>query len=329
MHCRISLNTKLLIWAGAMVLLAGCTNGFLGLAPVGDRKEYVRARNLYNQQKYQQAIIELTGYIYKAGNVKRREARAYRLLGMSYEKLGRLDKALESYLEALEFHPKNVPLLLAAAGLYQRTGLTDRSQVLYERALKQEPDNLEALAAQAENYRSFGFYSKARAYYDRVFALDENPSPRYRARYASTFLNQGNYEQAFIHITQALALEHDNPDYWLLSSKAAFGLKNYPQALADIRTARQLAPQRTDLHLYLIIGLYQNGHYKDSLQEVNLLLKENPREPLGMFMKALNEWQLNHPYRARKHLAQAAALGENSFVGRVANKLLTEWKQGL
>ncbi len=307
-------------------LLGGCSAGFLGLGPIGDRQEYIRARNLYNAQKYQQAVTELTNYIYKAGNVKRREARAYRLLGMSYEKLGRLDKALESYLEALEFHPKHVPLLVAAAGLYQRTGLTDRSQELYARALKQEPDNLEALAGQAENYRSFGFYSKARAYYDRVFVLDEHPSPLYRARYASTFLNQGNYEQAFIHITQALMQENDNPDYWLLSAKAAFGLKNYPQALADIRTARLLAPQRTDLHLYLIMGLYQNGHYKESLREAQALLQTRPDETLGLFMLALNEWKLNRKYLARKRLAQAAERGGNSFVGQVAGKLLTEWK---
>ena len=62
---------------------------------MGDKKEYARARDLYNQQHYQEAVKELSAYIYKAGNVKRREARAYRLLGMSYERLGHLDKALE------------------------------------------------------------------------------------------------------------------------------------------------------------------------------------------------------------------------------------------
>ena len=158
----------------AACLLGGCStfqNGFLGFAPVGDKKEYARARDLYDQQNYQQAIEELTSYIYKAGNVNRREARAYRLLGRSYEQTGQLNKALETYLEALEFHPKNVPLLIAAAELYQRTGLTDKAQQLYERALEQEPDNLDALAGQAENYRSFGFFSQARAYYDQFFEL--------------------------------------------------------------------------------------------------------------------------------------------------------------
>ena len=312
-----------------VLFLAGCSslqNGFLGFAPMGDKKEYARARDLYNQQHYQEAVKELSAYIYKAGNVKRREARAYRLLGMSYERLGHLDKALEVYLEALEFHPKNVPLLLAAAGLYQRTGLTDRSQALYERALEQEPDNLTALAGQAENYRSFGFYSKARTYYDKIFALDPAPSPDYRARYAYTFLKQRNYEQAFLHITQALEQDPTNPDYWLLSSRAAFGLGLDDQALADLNTAILLAPARTDLQLYKIIGLYQRGRYPQSRRAAENLIEDYPQSSLGFLLLALNEEKLGNRYSARTHLKKASQLGEDNFVGQVATRLLAEWK---
>ncbi len=309
-------------------MLGGCSafhNGFLGITP-GDRQEYVQARNLYDAQQYQEAVTRLTAYIYKAGNVKRREARAYRLLGMSYEQLGKLDKALEVYLEALEFHPKKVPLLVAAASLYQRAGLTDRSQELYARALQEEPHNLAALAGQAENYRSFGFYSQARAYYDKVFALDPTTPAHYRARYASTFLNQRNYEQAFIHITMALAEDASNPDYWLLSARAAFGLGKYDLARQSIDTALLLAPNRQDIQLYRIIGLYQNEHYPQALQEARRFLQTVPHSPLGLLLQALCEWKLGQKRAARQHLAQAAQTADEYFVGRVAAKLLAEWK---
>ena len=321
------LKNKLLCLLGCTALfLSGCSTGFLGLAPLGDRKEYVRARNLYNEQQYQQAANELTQYIYKAGNVKRREARAYRLLGMSYEQLGQLDKALEVYLEALEFHPKNVPLLVAAAELYQKAGLVDRSQELFDRAQEEDPHNAEALTGQAENYRSFGFYSKARTYYDQFFELNPQADPVYRARYASTFLNQRNYEQAFIHITMALAQDNSVPDYWLISSKAAFGLGNYKQALADLDTALHLAPERADLHVYKIMGLYQRGLYTQSLQETRQFLTSRPKDPLALLFAALNEWELGQKKTARFHLKQAAEINPDSFVGQVATKLAQEWK---
>lgn len=310
-------------------MLGGCStfqSGFLGFAPVGDKQEYVQARTLYNEHHYKEAIDELTRYIYKAGNVKRREARAYRLLGMSYEKQNQLDKALETYLEALEFHPNNVPLLVAAASLYQRTGLTNKSQELYARALALEPDNLDALSGQAENYRAFGFFSQARTYYDRFFELSPHASPQYRARYASTFLNQSNFEQAFIHSTMALLEDPHQPDYWLINAKAAFGLKRFEDAIASIDIAVSLAPERTDLQLYKIMGAYQNEHYTSSLQMTRQLLKTHPDNQLGWLMRALNEWQLKRPNTARAHLQQCAELDPDSFTGKVAAKLLQEWK---
>ncbi len=321
------LKNKFLCLLGCTALfLSGCSTGFLGLAPLGDRKEYVRARNLYNEQQYQQAANELTHYIYKAGNVKRREARAYRLLGMSYEQLDQSDKALEVYLEALEFHPKNVPLLVAAAELYQRAGLVDRSQELFDRALEEDPHNAEALTGQAENYRSFGFYSKARTYYDQFFEQTPQAAPIYRARYASTFLNQRNYEQAFIHITMALTEEPTVADYWVISSKAAFGLGNYAQALHDIDTALLLEPDRADLHFYKMMGLYQRGLYAQSLQRARQLLQKHPQDPLALLLAGLNEWQLGQKKAARLHVNQAARIAPDSFTGRVAAKLAQTWK---
>lgn len=322
------LRNKLFLWLCCALFVGGCSsfqNGFLGFAPLGDKKEYVQARNLYNDQKYEEAVEELTNYIYKAGNVNRREARAYRLLGMSYERLNQLGRALNTYLEALEFHPKNIPLLTAAADLYQRTGLIDKSQALYQRVLEQEPNNLNALAGQAENYRTFGFFSQARRYYDQFFTLNPSADARYRANYASTFLSQSNFEQAFIHITMALEEDPYQPDYWLLSSKASFGLKRFDDALASIDTALRLAPDRADLKLYKIMGLYQNKHYTQSVSLALELVRTQTNNQLAWLLLALNEWELKQRAAARRHLRKAVELDASSFTGQVAAQLLKEW----
>ena len=328
---RYPIYSKNNVWGCilSVLLLGGCSsfqNGFLGFAPFGDKQEYIRARNSYNAQKYNEAVRELTQYIYKAGNVKRREARAYRLLGMSYEQLNQLDKALETYLEALEFHPHNIPLLTSAAALYQRTGLIDKSQLLYDRVLKQDPTNLNALAGQAENYRTFGFFSKARQYYDAYFRLNPGASPQYRAQYASTFLNQGNFEQAFIHITMALAQDPQQPDYWLISAKASLGLDRFDDALAAINTAVDLAPDRTDLQLHRIAILYQTKYYQEAARAAYKLVQKNPDSSLGWLLLALSEWELNQRSAARNHLRKAAEIENTSFTRQVATKLLQEWK---
>lgn len=317
------LNYKPLFIGACALWLAACTNGFLGLAPAGDRKEYVQARNLYAAGRYEQAITELTEYINKTKNVKRREARAYRLLGASYERQNNPAKALEVYLEALEYHPKNAPLLLAAAALYQQTGLTNRSIELYDRALKEDPNNLDALSGQAANYSAMGFYSKARQMYDRFFALNPAAKALYRARYAETFMRQRNFQDAFINITMALSDDSQNPDFWRLSAAARQGLGQPQEALQDIDTALLLAPEREDLLAQKALWLYTAGEYQASLQTAALLLARSPDNQLALFIQAMNWYRLGKKTAARNQFQQISRTNTDSFTSQVAAKMLT------
>lgn len=299
-----------------------CWAGILGLS-FQDRQEYLRARQTYDQGNYQQAVSDLTQYIYKTKNIKRREARAYRLLGLSYEHLNKPEKALEVYLEALEFHQKNIPLLLVAASLYQRTKLIDRSIELYERVLAQEPDNQQALAGQAENYMEMGFYSKSRTYYDQLFALNPQTPALYRARYAYDFLKQRDFQNAFIHVTMAKMEDPYNANYWLLSAYAYKGLEKMDDALADLDIAIWLAPQRTELYAIKSMWLYHKKDFAASLQQARDLIKADPTNELGWFMVYMN-LKDTKPKQARQALTKIKNFNTDSFAHRVADKLLAK-----
>lgn len=310
-----------LVLLAGLLFLSGCSSGFLGLAPLHDRKEYVHAREAYDAGKYQQAAQELSDYIYKTKNVKRREARAYRLLGLSYERIGSPEKALETYSEALEFHPKNVPLLLEAGRLYQENGLTTQSIEMYERALVQEPANEEALLGQAENYTTLGFFSKARQFYDKFFEVSPEILPIYRARYARTFLRERNYEQAFLLITEAIQQETSNADFWRISAEALHGLMRPQEALADLETALALVPTRMDLLAQKALWLYDINETAQSLQTAQDMLRLQPDNALAQLIQALNWTKQGKTKTAQKQLEKIAQQNPNSFVGQVAKKL--------
>ena len=295
--------------------------GLFGISPK-DRQEFVHARETYNQGNYEQAVTQLSDYIYKTKNIKRREARAYRLLGLAYEKLDMPGKALETYKEALTFHEKDVPLLLAAAELYHRTDLTDQSINLYNQALKIEPDNLIALSGQAENYIDMGFYSKARMYYDRFFELDPQAPAINRARYAYTFSKQRNYADALIHITMAKMEEPSQADYWLLSARAYKGLSMPKDALEDLEIAIFLEPHRTDLKIIKAMWLYQMAQYTASLSSARELLKQEPENELALFTIFLNLQKLNQKEQSLQALQKIKELNKDSFANKVARHLL-------
>ncbi|MBO4674891.1 MAG: tetratricopeptide repeat protein [Elusimicrobiaceae bacterium] len=320
-------KNKFIFLLPLILFTSGCAsfqNGFLGLAPAGDKKAYVRAREAYSNGNYQQAIEELSTYIYKTKNVRRREARAYRLLGKSYEERDRLNEALEVYSEALEFHPNNVPLLIAAAELYQRTGLRDQSQQLFKRALAQEPGNLQALSGLAHNYYLVGFDSKAQEIYNRFFELNPTAGPLYRARYAQTFLHQHDYEQAFIHSTMALMQQPDNSEFWLLHARAAHGLNLSQEALESLETALNLSPNARELLSTKALWLYQDKEFEKALQTAQQILKQKPHNQLAHLVIALCQYQKKRINSARRELQQIIQLDPDTFVGKVAQGILTQ-----
>lgn len=315
------LNRKCMVLFLLTGLLSGCSAGFLGLAPVGDRRDYTEARDLYANGHYEAAIHKLTEYIYKTKNVNRREARAYRLLGKSYEQLNFPDKSLEIYLEALEFHPKDVPLLLEAAHLYQQTGLTNRSVEIYEQVLALDEDNTDALAGQALNYMTMGFDSKARRFYDRLFALNPAASAQHRAEYALSFLHQRKYGPAFTNISLALEKEPANPDFLLISAQACYGLGHYERALQQLQSARELAPQRTDLMAYQALWLHQQGQYDASNKVARELAALRPDSSLALFIQGLNQKASGQTRTAQKTWQRITRQDSSSFTGRVAAAL--------
>ncbi len=314
-------NKYLLLFLTLLLTLSQAEAGLFGISPK-DRQEFVQARQTYNQGDYEKAVAQLSDYIYKTQNIKRREARAYRLLGLAYEKLNMPGKALETYKEALTFHEKDIPLLLSAAELYHRTDLTDQSIDLYNRVLKIEPNNLLALSGQAENYIDMGFYSKARQYYDRFFELDPQAPAINRARYAYTFSKQRNYADALIHITMAKMEEPSQADYWLLSARAYKGLDMSQDALADLDIAIFLAPQRTELKIIKAMWLYQENQFDSSLALVRQLLEQEPENELALFVQYLNLMKTGQRKQGLKSLQKIKDLNQDSFAHKVASHIL-------
>lgn len=321
------LKNKIICLLLLSLLLGGCAstqNGFLGFSSE-DRKDYLRAREAYDSGDYQKAVDELSTYIYKTGNVRRREERAYRRLGDSYQHLNQPGKALEVYLEALEYHPKSIQLLLRAANLYQSTGLLDRAQDLYEQALSLEENNTQALAGLAHNYYLVGFDSRAREIYDRFFELTPSAAPIYRARYAQTFLRQRQYEQAFIHITRALEGDRENSAFWLLSARALHGLKKYSEALDHVETALWFSPQDEELLSTKALWLYADKQYQEASRTAQQILEHSPQHSLALFLQAMCKYRQGKKQTAKKQLTRLVTADPTSFVGKVAQQVLEQF----
>lgn len=299
------------------LLLAGCSTGFLGLSTSSDKKDYLRAKQLYNQGQYKQAIQELSQYVYKTNNVKRREARLYLLLGKSYEALNNPGKAIEIYTEALDFHPNNIPLLLASANLYQKTQLTTKSISTYDTVLKLEPKSTEALLGQAINFTTLGFYAKAQSFYQDLFKNSTHIEPSWLAGYAENFLAQHQPDQALIYSVQAIEKDNKNASFWFIQARALYELEKLEEALEALEIAISLDPTNETFLFSKALWLYDVGEFSNSLQIAQQLKSTNPQSELALFIEFLNLKHLGQTNKANTIFKKLSQINSNSFIQKV------------
>ncbi len=94
--------------------------------------------------------------------------RGFLILGESYEKTGRPDKALSVYQVAARLFSGDRQTLSRLAELMHHAGLDEQAQPLYETILKMHPDNPQAHLGLAEIDRTLGFLDRSAEHYEKA-----------------------------------------------------------------------------------------------------------------------------------------------------------------
>ena len=129
--------------------------------------------------------------------------------GVTYDELGRYDKALADYNRSLELEPDDSVALTNRGVTYRHLKRYDEALADYNRALELRPDYPRTLHNRGVTYYEMERYDEALADYNRSLEL--------RPDYSSTLHNRGitytkleRYDEALADFNRALEL---NPDY--------------------------------------------------------------------------------------------------------------------
>ncbi|MGB2578725.1 tetratricopeptide (TPR) repeat protein [Elusimicrobium simillimum] len=281
-----------------------------------EKKKLTEARAEYAVQNYHGAISKLKEFLVE-GTVKRREVRAYILLGDCYEKIGALDSALNTYLEAVEMHPKNKQLLLKLGALYQRTDLIQNSTQIYQRVLEIAPENEEALLGLARAYMSEGFFSKAEEFYQKYFRTNAKNKTKIYQEYAFCYYRQRNYNAALLYVALFMEKEGESFDGLFLAAAISrqMGHKAEAYEFIDKAIALQGKPQGT---VVKALWNVQDGEYSLALSLAQEAFKEDSDNQLALYIQYLCYKGLGKPREAKKQLEAIAAFEQENFISRVA-----------
>jgi Tfp pilus assembly protein PilF len=256
----------------------------VGAAPLLHQSPLEPVQTLFDAKHYDQVILRLQGQVIE--NLSRQyQPQAYLLLGLSYTRQGKIDKALGVLQLAVQLFPNDINALSTLADLLHHEELDDRAKPLYERVLRIHSNNTNAHLGLAEIEHSQGFLERSLDHYERCLnELPKNPAV-WRA-YAAVLSERLDYPRAIAAIKKSLELDPGNAQS--LEFLALFQHREGLSSQADqtLRQAIDASGDKTQFRLERALWLLEENDLDRSLRETQQVLQDSPGNPLGHWIRA-------------------------------------------
>jgi tetratricopeptide (TPR) repeat protein len=168
-------------------------------------KEYTKAAELYNQQRYPEAALLATRIL--SNGLKNENI--YRLAITCYLHDKKYDKAKDVSDDFLQLDKMNSDDFSNAALSYSQLGLQEKAIELYDKSLQQNPDNKYSLNNKGYTLNLLNRYEEAIPFFDKAIELEKSFAYSYNNRGLSK-IKIGEQEEGLKDIYYSLELDKDN-----------------------------------------------------------------------------------------------------------------------
>ena len=238
-------------------------------------------------------------------------------LGDALKRLGRLDEAAASYTQAIALKPDFAEAHNNLGNMLKELGRLDEAAASYRQAIALKPDHAEAYSNLGVTLKGLGRLDEAAASYTQAIALKPDYAEAH-SNLGNTLNDLGRLDEAAASYTQAIALKPDFAEAHSNLGAALLDLGRLDEAEASFTQAIALKPDFTEAHGNLGITLNAMGRIGSALQhfEKNLQL-ERGINPVNLRHKSfitVSKAKADHDIEQFEYLA---ALGNdvNKFCG--------------
>jgi tetratricopeptide (TPR) repeat protein len=166
---------------------------------------------------------------------------AYINRGLAYEKMGRQNKALEDYNEAVAMSPSYIYAYNNRGWALGKMGQLDKAIEDFDKSIELEPSNYNAYNGRGMMYEKKGEVNKAIEDYNK--AITVNPSsPVTYFNLGILYGKTGSYDKAIKYFDKSIALNPKNADYYSNRGVTYYLSGQFGRALEDFSKAIALDP---------------------------------------------------------------------------------------
>jgi tetratricopeptide (TPR) repeat protein len=231
-------------------------------------------------------------------------------MGDLHFRLGEIDEAEASYVEALRINPKSADTMRALANVYRLQQRPEQAEGMLRNALGLRPGDWKAYESVAYFYFMRGDYSAAAVHYEAVVSLDEDNESGLAGLGASLML-AGDFEKAAPIFSRSIDLRPHAPTYNNLGLMHYY-LGNYDEAIDAIRQGLGMSPD--DHLMWSSLGDVMTAAgrkeeataaYSHAEELVRMELGVNPNDPGLLMDVAWIKAMLGDEEAARRSIGRA------------------------
>jgi tetratricopeptide (TPR) repeat protein len=196
-------------------------------------------------------------------------------LGLAARRAGHLERARSVFQIALRQRPEDADCLFNLAEIYSAEGRADQAIVLLLQAHKVAPNRADILYALAQGSQEMGFYADAASAIDKY--LEIKPDDDVARRERGFCLVRGAKLDKGMEDLRWYVQKYPKDARGLYELAIGETVRDREAALAHLDQALDLDPSLSAARYARAIIYYQKGNFKESAEELRLVLKAEPQ----------------------------------------------------
>lgn len=244
-------------------------------------------------------VLEESGKLAEAGLVyeaalkdtgKEESAPLYKTLGYLYTRTGQPQKAISSYLKALELDQSDVNLYYNLADLYEKSGQQSKADVYLAKALNLKAEDIDGRLGLSERLIKTGKLKQAEAYLNDV--LKKNPDSREALILLLTIAEKRRDKGALLSLYKKIhALDPKNDTVIYNLGALEYEAGRLKESVPYFKKYLAIHPKDRESHAFLFDIYKRLKQKKDAFDEAQALISLDPKDktPYYYMVESLNE----------------------------------------
>lgn len=244
-------------------------------------------------------MLEESGKLAEAGLVyeaalkdmgKEESAALYKTLGYLYTRNNQSQKAVSSYLKALELDPSDVNLYYNLANLYEKSGQQSKADVYLAKALNLKAEDIDGRLNLSERLIKTGKLKQAEAYLNDV--LKKNPDSREALILLLTIAEKRRDKGALLSLYKRIhALDPKNDTVIYNLGALEYEAGRLKESVPYFKKYLAIHPKDKESHAFLFDIYKRLKQKKDAFDEAQALISLDPNDktPYYYMIESLNE----------------------------------------